>query len=100
MCVNFIDLNKACPKDNFPLPCIDLIIDSTAEHKMLNFMDAYYGYNQIQMSLEDREKMDFIIDQGLYCYWVMSFGIKNARATYQRLVNQMFKDQIGRNIEV
>ena len=63
-------------------------------------MDAFSGYNQIKMAEEDQEKIAFIISQGLYCYKVMSFGLKNAGATYQRLVNKMFSKQIGRNMEV
>ena len=100
MCVDFTDLNQACPKDSFPLPRIDQLVDSTAGHKLLTFMDAFSGYNQIQMAEEDQEKTAFVTSQGLYCYKVMPFGLKNARATYQRLVNQMFKKQIGKNVEV
>ena len=100
MCVDFTDLNNACPKDSFPLPRIDQLVDSTAEHKLLTFMDAFSGYNQIQMAEEDQEKTAFITSQGLYCYRVMPFGLKNAGATYQRLVNQMFSKQIWRNVEV
>ena len=100
MCVDFIDLNQACPKDSFPLPRIDQLVDSTAGHKLLNFMDAFSDYNQILMAEEDQEKTAFVTSQGLYCYKVMPFGLKNAGATYQRLVNQMFKKQIGRNVEV
>ena len=90
MCVDFTDLNKACPKDNFPLPRIDQLVDPTAGHKLLMFMDAFSGYNQIKMTEEDQEKTAFITSQGLYCYKVMPFGLKNAGATYQRLVNKMF----------
>ena len=100
MCVNFTDLNQVCLKDSFPLPRIDQLVDSTAGHKLLTFMDAFSGYNQIQMAEEDHEKTAFIISQGLYCYRVMPFGLKSAGATYERLVNQMFKKQIGRNVEV
>ena len=100
MCVDFIDLNQACPKDSFPLPRIDQLVDSTVGHKLLTFMDAFSGYNQIQMAEEDQEKIAFVTSQGLYCYRVMPFGLKNARATYQRLVNQMFEKQIRRNVEV
>ena len=100
MCVNFTDLNKACPKNGFPLPQIDQLVDSIAGHKLLTFMDAFSGYNQIKMDEEDQEKTAFITSQGLYCYKVMSFGLKNAGATYQRLVNRMFNKQIGRNMEV
>ena len=100
MCVDFTDLNQACPKDNFPLPRIDQLVDSTAGHKLLTFMDAFSSYNQILMAEEDQEKTAFVTSQGLYSYRVMPFGLKNAGATYQRLVNQMFKKQIGRNVEV
>lgn len=100
MCIDFTDLNKACPKDSFPLPRIDTLVDSTVGHQTLSFMDAFSRYNQIKMYEPDQEKIAFITDRGLYCYQVMPFGLKNARATYQRLVNEMFKDQIGRNVEV
>jgi hypothetical protein len=100
MCVDFTDLNRACPKDKFPLPRIDLLVDSTSWHKLLTFMDAFSAYNQIHMDEIDQEKTSFITDRGLYCYKMMSFGLKNVGATYQRLVNKMFRDQIGRNIEV
>ena len=98
--MDFIDLNKACPKDSYPLPRIDQLVDSTAGHRLLNFMDAFSGYNQIKMDKEDQEKTSSITSQGLFCYKVMSFGLKNAGATYQRLVNHMFRPQIGRNVEV
>jgi hypothetical protein len=100
MCVDFTDLNKACPKDSFPLPRIDQLVDSTAGHKLLTFMDAFSGYNQIMMDEDDQEKTSFITSRGLFCYKVMPFGLKNAGATYQRLMNRMFHDQIGRNVEV
>ena len=82
MCVDFTDLNKACSKDNFPLPRIDQLVDSTVGHKLLTFMDAFSGYNQIKMAEEDQEKTTFITSQGLYCYRVMPFGLKNAGDTY------------------
>ena len=91
MCVDFTDLNKACPKDRYPLPRIDQLVDSTADHQLLSFMDAFSGYNQIKMDEADQEKTSFITSQGLFCYKVMPFGLKNAGATYQRLVNQMFR---------
>jgi hypothetical protein len=100
MCVDFTDLNKACPKDSFPLPRIDLLVDSASGHQLLSFMDAFSGYNQIHMDETNQEKTSFITDRGLYCYKMMPFGLKNARATYQRLVNKMFQKQIGRNVEV
>uniref|UniRef100_A0A2N9FAH3 Uncharacterized protein n=1 Tax=Fagus sylvatica TaxID=28930 RepID=A0A2N9FAH3_FAGSY len=97
---NFTDLNKACPKDSFPLPRIDQLVDSTAGHRLLTFMDAFSGYNQIMMDESDQEKTSFITSKGLFCYKVMPFGLKNAGATYQRLMNKMFHHQIGRNMEV
>ena len=100
MCVDFTDLNRAYPKDSFPLPRIDQLVDSTAGHELFTFMDAFLGYNQIRINKEDQEKTAFVTSQGLYCYRVMPFGLKNAGATYQRLVNQMFHRQIGRNMEV
>ena len=100
MCIDFTDLNNTCPKDSFPLPRIDQLVDSTAGHKLLTFMDGFFGYNQIQMVEEDQEKTTFITSQGLYCYRVMPFGLKNAGATYQRLVNQMFSKQMERKVEV
>ena len=77
MYVDFTDLNKACPKDSFPFPRIDQLVESTAGHKLLTFMDAFSGYNQIKMTKEDQEKTAFITSQGLYCYKVMPFGLKN-----------------------
>ena len=100
ICVDFTNLNKACPKDSYPLPCIDQLVDSTAGHKLLSFMDTFSGYNQIRMDEVDQEKTSFITNQDLFCYKVMSFDLKNARATYQRLVNHMFRPQIGRNVKV
>ena len=100
MCVDFTDLNKACPKENYPLPHINQLVDSTACHKLLSFMDAFSGYNQIKMDEVDQEKTSFVTNQGLFCYEVIPFGLKNAGATYQRLVIHMFHPQIGRNVEV
>ena len=100
MYVDFIDLNKACPKDSFPLPIIDQLVDSTIGHKLLSFMDTFSSYNQIIMDEEDQEKTAFITSHGLYSYKVMPFRLKNVGATYQRLVNRMFSHQIGRNVEV
>ena len=82
MCVNFTDLNRACPKDSYPLPRIDTLVDSTAKHELSSFMDAFSGYNQIKMYEEDQERTYFVTSQGPFCYKVMSFGLKNAGATY------------------
>ncbi|XP_048622631.1 uncharacterized protein LOC125591812 [Brassica napus] len=100
VCVDFTDLNKACPKDCFPLPHIDRLVEATAGNKLLSFMDAFSGYNQIMMNPDDREKTAFITDRGTYCYKVMPFGLKNAGATYQRLVNRIFSEQLGKTMEV
>ncbi|KAJ0951779.1 putative nucleotidyltransferase, Ribonuclease H [Helianthus annuus] len=100
VCVDFTDLNKACPKDRFPLPHIDSMVDATAGHELLTFMDASSGFQQIQMEPSDQEDTTFMTPTGLYCYIAMPFGLRNAGATYQRLVNMMFKDQIGQTMEV
>ena len=90
MCIDFTNLNKAYLKDSFPLPRIDRLGDSIASHKLLSFIDAFSGYNQIFMDKEDQEKTSFVTNQGFYYNKVMSFGLKNAGATFQGLVNYMF----------
>ncbi|KAM1548371.1 hypothetical protein COP1_009446 [Malus domestica] len=100
MCVDYTDLNKEFPKDSFPFPLIDRLIDSTAGCELMSFMNAYSGYNQILMNPLDQEHTTFTTDRGIYCYKVMPFGLKNAGATYQRLVNSMFAEQIGKSMEV
>ncbi|KAK1550949.1 hypothetical protein Q3G72_027475 [Acer saccharum] len=100
VCIDFTDLNKACPKDSFPLPHIDMLVDATAGHEFLSFMDAYLGYNQILMHPDDQEKTAFVTERGIFCYKVMPFGLKNAGATYQRLVNKMFAKMLGSTMEV
>nr|KYP56990.1 Transposon Ty3-I Gag-Pol polyprotein [Cajanus cajan] len=82
MCTNFIDLNKACPKDSYPLPNIDCLVDGASGYELLSFMDAYSGYNQIRMHPADEDKTAFIADQANYCYKVMPFGLKNAGASW------------------
>ena len=82
MCVDFTDLNKAYPKDSYLLPRIDQLVDSTAGHKLLSFMDAFSKYNQIKMDEADQKKISFVTSQGLFCYKAMPFGLKNAGATY------------------
>ncbi|GJU09132.1 reverse transcriptase domain-containing protein [Tanacetum coccineum] len=100
MCVDFKDLNKACPKGGYPLPEIDWKVESLCGFPFKCFLDAYKGYHQIQMAKEDEEKTAFIMSQGIFCYTKMPFGLRNARATYQRLVDKAFHRQIGRNLEV
>ena len=100
MCTDYTHLSRACPKDAYPLPSIDRLVDGATGHKVLSFLDAYSGYNQIRMNLADREKTVFITDKANFCSEVMPFGLKNAGATYHRLMDQMFRDQIGRTMEV
>ena len=92
-------LNKACLKDSYPLPKIDQLVDATVGYERMSFLDAYSGYNQIKMNERDRIHTAFITKKGLYCYKVMPFGSKNAGATYQRLINQMFSKHIGKKVE-
>ena len=94
-----MDLNEACPKDSFPLPWIDEIVDASVGHGMLSFLDAFSGYHQIPMHLPDAEKITFITPHGLFFYNVI-LGLKNVRATYQRLVTKMFRPLLGKTKEV
>ena len=100
VCVNYTNLNNACPKHSFPLPRIDQIVDSTVGQEMLSFLDVFSGYHQIPMSPADEEKTVFITSHGLYCYKVMPFGLKNTGATYQRLMTNIFKPLVDRIVEV
>ena len=98
--MNFRNLNKASPKDDFPLPYIDMLVDNTGRHAMLSFMDGFSSYNQIMMAPEDREKTSFITEWGTYCYKVMPFGLKNAGATYQRAATTLIHDMMHKDVEV
>ena len=100
VCVDFTDLNKACPKDLFPIPRIDQLLDATAGHPRMSFLDAFQGYHQISLAFEDQEKTVFVTPIGNYHYKVMPFGLKNAGSTYQRMMTRMFKPQLGKNIEI
>ena len=100
VCVDYTDLNEACPKDSFPLPCIDQIVDATSGHDILSFLDAYSGYHQIPMHPPDVEKTIIITPHGLYCYNVMPFCLKNAGATYQRMMTKIFWPLIGKSMDV
>ena len=100
VCVDFQDLNKVSPKDDFPLPHIDMLVDNTTGHSMLSFMDGFSRYNQILMALEDMEKTSFITEWGTYYYRVMTFGLKNVGATYQRATTTIFHDMMHRDVEV
>jgi len=99
VCIDFTNLNKACPKDSYPLPKINQLVDATAGYERMSFLDAYSGYNQIKMKEKDRIHTAFITERGLYCYKVMPFGLKNAGTTYQRLINHMFSKHIGKKVE-
>jgi hypothetical protein len=100
VCVDYTSLNKHCPKNPFPLPRIDQIIDSIAGCVRLSFLDAYSGYNQIKLKKEDKEKIAFITLYGVFCYQVMPFGLKNAGATYQWMMQNCLGSQRGHNIQV
>lgn len=99
MCVDFTNLNKACPQDPFPLPRIDQIVDSTAECDLLSFLDVFSGYHQIKMAVEDVEKTAFLTPCGVYCYTCMPFALRNAGTTFQRLMHITLRRQLGRNAE-
>ncbi|KAK9011583.1 hypothetical protein V6N11_044430 [Hibiscus sabdariffa] len=96
----YSDLNRASPKDNFPLPHIDTLVDNTAGHSYFSFMDGFSGYNQIKMCPEDMNKTTFVTLWGTFCYKVMPFGLKNAGATYQRAMVVLFHDMMHKEIEV
>jgi len=100
MCVDYQDLNRASPKDNFPLPHINILVDNTTNFALFSFMDGFSGYYQIKIVLEDMEKTTFVTLWGMFCYKVMSFGLKNAGATYQRAMVALFHDMMHREIEV
>lgn len=99
VCVNYINLKDACPKDWFSLPKIDQLVDATAGHAWLSFLNAYRDYHQIAMDPKDMEKMAFITPYGIYCYRVMPFGLKNSGATFTRAIFKMPHAQIGHTVE-
>ena len=98
--VDFWDLSKASPNDDFLLPHIDMLVDNTSGHSMLFFMDGFSGYSQILMASENMEKTSFITEWGTYYYRVMPFGLKNTGATYQRAATTFFHDMMHRDVEV
>ena len=100
ICVDFTDLNKACPKDPFPMPQIDQLVDAIVGHPQMSFLDAFQGYHQIPLALDDQEKTAFVTPTGNYHYKVMPFGLKNAGSTYQWMMTKMFESQLGKSIEV
>ncbi|KAK8968369.1 hypothetical protein KSP40_PGU008776 [Platanthera guangdongensis] len=100
LCIDFSLLNKACPKDCYPLPRIDALVDSAVGFSVMSFLDAFSGYHQIRMHPPDIKDVSFITGDGCYCYKMMPFGLKNAGATYQKMMDRVFKEQRGRNLEV
>ena len=100
VCVDFMDLNWACPNDPFPMPMINQLVDATYGHPRMSVLDAFQGYHQNTLAPEDQEKTTFISPDANYHYTVMPFGLKNARVTYQQMMTKMFRDKIGRTVEV
>jgi len=100
MCIGYIDLNKAYLKDSYHLPNIDRLVDGATYHTILSFLDAYSGYNQIRMHPREKEKTTFMTDCNNFYYEVMTFGLKNAGATYQRLMDYIFKGMLDWNVKV
>ena len=100
MCMDYQDLNRVSPKDDFLLPHIDILVDNTTNFSLFSFMNGFLGYNQIKMAPEDMEKTTFITLWGMFCYKVMPFGLKNVGATYQRAMVALFHDMIHKEIEV
>jgi hypothetical protein len=98
MCIDFIDLNKACEKDEFHLPRIDSLVDAAAFSELMRLLDCYSGYHQIWMRKEDEAKTSFITPSGTYCYLWMPEGLKNARGSISRMTAKILHSQIGRNV--
>ena len=100
VCVDFTNLNRACPKDLFPMLKIDQLVYATYRHPMMSFLDTFQGYHQIALAPEDQEKTTFISLDANYHYIMMPFGLKNDGATYQQMMMRIFRDKIGRTVEV
>jgi hypothetical protein len=98
MGIDFTNLNKACPKDNFPLPIIDKIVDSAAGCEVLSLLDCFLGYHQIYMKEEDKAKTSFIMPFGTYCFVRMPEGLKYEGSTFSRLTKSILESQMGRNV--
>ena len=99
VCIDFRDLNKACPKDDFPLPITETMVDVTTGYEALSFMDGSSGYNQIRMSVKDKDHTAFRTPKGIFNYKRMPFGLKNAGATYQRAMTKIFDEMIHDLVE-
>ena len=100
MCVDFRDLNKACHKDDFPLPHINVLVDNTTSSALMSFMDGFSGYNQIKMALRDMTKTTFTTEWRIYCYTMMPFGLKNAGVTWQKMATALLHDIMNNEVEV
>ena len=100
VCVDFTDLNKACSKDPFPMPRIDQLMDATVGRPWMSFLEAFQGYHQIPLALDDRVRIAFVTLIGNYHYKVIPFSLKNAGATYKKMMTRMFELQLGKNFEV
>jgi hypothetical protein len=98
MCIDFTSLNKACPKDNFPLPRINKIVDSAAGCEVMSLLDCFSGYHQIYMKEEDKASTSFITPFGTYYFIRMLEGLKNVGSTFSRLTKRVLESQVGRNI--
>ena len=100
MCVDYQDLNKASPKDDFPLPRIDVLVNNITRNAIFSFTDYFYGYNQVKMHPEDMEKTTFITLWRTFCYKEMPFRLKNTRVTYQRVMVTLLHDMMHKEVEV
>jgi len=99
ICIDYRNLNDACPKDEFPLPITDAMIDNTCGFERMSFMDGFSGYNQINMYHDDEKYTSFRMPLGVYCYTVMLLGLKNTGATYQRAMNAIFHEHIRKIVK-
>jgi hypothetical protein len=98
MCIDFTYLNKACPKDEFPLPRIDSLVDAAATSELMSLLDRYSGYHQIWMTKEDEPKTRFITPSGTYYYLQMPKGLKNVGGSFSRMTTKVLHSQIGKNV--
>jgi hypothetical protein len=98
MCIDFTNLNKTFPKDKFPLPRIDSLVDAVATSELMSLLDCYSGYHQIWMKKEDEPKTSFITPSGTYCYLRMPEGLKNVGGSFSRMTAKVLCSQIGRNV--
>ena len=100
MCIAYDSLNKACPRDPYPLPRIDQIVDSTSRCDLLSFLDVHSGFHQIRMSREESKRTAFVTVDGLFCYVVMPYSQRNALPTFVRAMNKTFGDLVRNIVEV